>query len=91
MSHGSGKSYAPEFVAALKEAGFDFFAGVPCSLLKGLVSLLDADASARYISATREDSALGSSIVLSEVAMTWSIRSAISFCFIGTPRCSPVR
>ncbi len=59
MSHGSGKSYAPEFVAALKEAGFDFFAGVPCSLLKGLVSLLDADASARYISATREDSAIG--------------------------------
>ncbi|WP_437325131.1 thiamine pyrophosphate-binding protein [Sorangium sp. So ce327] len=58
-SHGSGKSYAPEFVAALKEAGFDFFAGVPCSLLKGLVSLLDADASARYISATREDSAIG--------------------------------
>ncbi|WP_437295098.1 thiamine pyrophosphate-binding protein [Sorangium sp. So ce426] len=59
MSHGSGKSYAPEFVAALKEAGFDFFAGVPCSLLKGLVSLLDADAGARYISATREDSAIG--------------------------------
>ena len=36
MSHGSnGPSYAPEFVAALKDAGFDFFAGVPCSLLKG--------------------------------------------------------
>ncbi|WP_437588120.1 thiamine pyrophosphate-binding protein [Sorangium sp. So ce1000] len=59
MSHGSGKSYAPEFVAALKEAGFDFFAGVPCSLLKGLVSQLDADKDAHYISATREDSAIG--------------------------------
>lgn len=59
MSHGSGKSYAPEFVAALKEAGFNFFAGVPCSLLKGLVSLLDQDKDAHYISATREDSALG--------------------------------
>ncbi|WP_437966158.1 thiamine pyrophosphate-binding protein [Sorangium sp. So ce260] len=62
MSHGSGKSYAPEFVAALKEAGFDFFAGVPCSLLKGLVSLLEGDKGARYISATREDSAIGMAV-----------------------------
>ena len=60
MSHESkGPSKAPEFVAALKGAGFDFFCGVPCSLLKGLVSLLDADEGAHYISATREDSALG--------------------------------
>jgi sulfopyruvate decarboxylase subunit alpha len=60
MSHESkGPSKAPEFVAALKGAGFDFFCGVPCSLLKGLVSLLDHDESAHYISATREDSALG--------------------------------
>ncbi|MGK3968791.1 thiamine pyrophosphate-binding protein [Sorangium sp. So ce1099] len=62
MSHGSGKSWAPEFVAALKDAGFDFFAGVPCSLLKGLVSLLDRDESAHYISATREDSAIGMAV-----------------------------
>jgi sulfopyruvate decarboxylase subunit alpha len=54
-----GPSRAPDFVAALKGAGFDFFCGVPCSLLKGLVSLLDQDKDARYISATREDSALG--------------------------------
>src|SRR6185312_2190252 len=60
MSHESkGPSKAPEFVAALKAAGFDFFAGVPCSLLKGLVSLLDKDEAAHYVSATREDSALG--------------------------------
>lgn len=60
MSHGSkGPSHAPEFVSALKGAGFDFFCGVPCSLLKGLVSLLDQDEAARYVSATREDSALG--------------------------------
>ncbi|MFT3774891.1 MAG: thiamine pyrophosphate-binding protein [Minicystis sp.] len=59
-SHGSkGPSHAPEFVAALKGAGFDFFCGVPCSLLKGLVSLLEKDEAARYVSATREDSALG--------------------------------
>ena len=61
MSHGSpkGPSKAPELVLALKGAGFDFFCGVPCSLLKGLVSLLDADHDAHYVSATREDSALG--------------------------------
>lgn len=62
MSHASSThepSRAPAFVAALKAAGFDFFAGVPCSLLKGLVSLLDQDRAAHYVSATREDSALG--------------------------------
>jgi sulfopyruvate decarboxylase subunit alpha len=60
MSHPSkGPSQAPAFVAALKSQGFDFFAGVPCSLLKGLVSLLDQDHDAHYVSATREDSALG--------------------------------
>lgn len=63
MSHGkSGPSHAPEFVAGLKAAGFDFFAGVPCSLLKGLVSLLDKDADAHYVSATREDSAIGMAV-----------------------------
>lgn len=60
MSHGkAGPSQAPAFVAALKENGFDFFAGVPCSLLKGLVSILDRDEGAHYVSATREDSAIG--------------------------------
>ena len=60
MSHPSkGPSHAPQFLAALTGAGFDFFCGVPCSLLKGLVSLLEDDAQLRYVSATREDSALG--------------------------------
>lgn len=58
-SHTAGPSRAPEFLAALHAAGFDFFAGVPCSLLKGLVSLLEQDGRAGYVSATREDSALG--------------------------------
>ena len=58
MSHeAKGPSHAPEFVAALKGAGFDFFCGVPCSLLKGLVALLEKERG--YVSATREDSALG--------------------------------
>ena len=63
MSHGSHGASDParplEFLAALKGEGFDFFCGVPCSLLKGLVSLLEKDHEARYVSATREDSALG--------------------------------
>jgi phosphonopyruvate decarboxylase len=49
--------HAPDFLLALKGAGFDFFCGVPCSLLKGLVALLEQDRG--YVSATREDSALG--------------------------------
>jgi phosphonopyruvate decarboxylase len=52
-----GPSHAPDFLAALRGAGFDFFCGVPCSLLKGLVALLEQDRG--YVSATREDSALG--------------------------------
>ncbi len=60
MSHGKGgPSRAAEFAQGLKAAGFDFFAGVPCSLLKGLVSILDRDPEAHYVSATREDSAIG--------------------------------
>ena len=56
-------SAAPsEFVAALKEEGVGFFAGVPCSLLKGLVSILEADKDAHYVSATREDSAIGMAV-----------------------------
>jgi phosphonopyruvate decarboxylase len=61
MSHPSkGPSHtskAPEFIAALRESGVDFFCGVPCSLLKGLVAELEKDSA--YVSATREDSALG--------------------------------
>jgi phosphonopyruvate decarboxylase len=60
MSHGSSApSQAPAFLAALKAQGFDFYCGVPCSLLKGLVSLLEKEKSLGYVSATREDSALG--------------------------------
>ena len=61
MSHGAAAlpSQAGEFVKALKTEGFNFFCGVPCSLLKGVVSILDGDESAHYISATREDSAIG--------------------------------
>jgi sulfopyruvate decarboxylase subunit alpha len=52
-------STAAAFVAALRQQGYDFFVGVPCSLLSGLVSLLDQAPELHYISATREDSAVG--------------------------------
>ena len=71
MSHGKGgPSRAPEFVSALKSAGFNFFAGVPCSLLKGLVSILDEDPDAHYVSATREDSAVGMAMFSAKGART---------------------
>jgi len=51
-----------EFLQTLRAAGYDFFAGVPCSLLKGVIRELDADRSWGYVSATREDSAVGMAV-----------------------------
>lgn len=47
------------FLDALESAGFDFFAGVPCSLLTGVIQLLDAEPRYRYMSAVKEDVAVG--------------------------------
>ena len=49
----------PEFLAALRERGFDFFTGVPCSLVKGLLAYLDEQDEVPYLPVTREDVALG--------------------------------
>jgi sulfopyruvate decarboxylase subunit alpha len=46
------------FVDDLRARGFEFYSGVPCSLLKGLLSHLDQREDLRYLPATREDSAL---------------------------------
>jgi sulfopyruvate decarboxylase subunit alpha len=51
-----------EFLAALEKEGYDFFAGVPCSLLKGVIRRFDAEPKWGYVSAVREDSALGMSV-----------------------------
>jgi sulfopyruvate decarboxylase subunit alpha len=48
-----------EFVDELLERGFDFFSGVPCSLIKNTLSALREQDRAPYIPAAREDSALG--------------------------------
>src|SRR5215207_8670275 len=52
-------SQAERFLDALQRAGFDFFAGVPCSLLAGVLRRLDADPRYGYLSAVREDAAIG--------------------------------
>jgi sulfopyruvate decarboxylase alpha subunit len=51
-----GVVQAEAIVQFLEEAGFDFFTGVPCSLLQGVFALLQQKG---YIQATREDAAVG--------------------------------
>jgi sulfopyruvate decarboxylase TPP-binding subunit len=51
------EALAKEFVDLLMAKGFDFFAGVPCSLLDGLIR--EAESRGRYIAAVREDAAIG--------------------------------
>lgn len=50
---------AAEFLEALKKEGFDFFTGVPCSLLGALLEKIAADKSLHYVPAVREDAAVG--------------------------------
>ena len=47
----------PDFVRSLRNAGFDFFTGVPCSLVKGVIATLEERGG--YIAETREDAAVG--------------------------------
>lgn len=44
---------------ALERHGYDFFTGVPCSYFEGVYRILDHEPRYGYISAVREDSALG--------------------------------
>jgi sulfopyruvate decarboxylase alpha subunit len=48
---------APRFVDALEAAGFDFFTGVPCSLVGSVIAELERRGT--YFGETREDAALG--------------------------------
>jgi sulfopyruvate decarboxylase subunit alpha len=47
------------FLAALVREGYDFFTGVPCSLLRGVMRRFDAEPAYGYVSAVREDVAVG--------------------------------
>jgi len=47
------------FIESLQNHGFDFFTGVPCSLLSGLISSLEDKEDINYIPSVREDAAVG--------------------------------
>lgn len=47
----------PTFLDSLHDEGFDFFTGVPCSLVKSLIATLEEGGG--YIPETREDAAVG--------------------------------
>jgi sulfopyruvate decarboxylase subunit alpha len=56
----AGDPVAPErFAGAMRELGYDFFTGVPCSLISGLIAELDTNPGYAYYPETREDAAIG--------------------------------
>ena len=48
-----------QFLDLLERHGYDFFTGVPCSLFEAVTRILDNEPRYGYISAVREDAALG--------------------------------
>jgi phosphonopyruvate decarboxylase len=48
-----------DFVALLEDQGFDFFAGVPCSLIADVIGALERHPRLPYVPAVREDVAVG--------------------------------
>ena len=48
-----------EFAATLESRGFDFFSGVPCSLIEDLIATLEVHPRLPYVAAPREDVAVG--------------------------------
>lgn len=53
------ESPSQQLLDVLERHGYDFFTGVPCSLFEGVTRILDRDPRYGYISAVREDSAIG--------------------------------
>ena len=51
-----------EFCALLKKNGFNFYTGVPCSILSNIINYLSMSKEYTYIPATREDEALGMAV-----------------------------
>jgi phosphonopyruvate decarboxylase len=52
-------SPSQHFLDVLEAHGYNFFTGVPCSLFGGVTRVLDVEARYGYVSAVREDSAMG--------------------------------
>jgi sulfopyruvate decarboxylase subunit alpha len=61
VAHASPKAMetSRELLRHMKERGYGFFTGVPCSLLAGLFSELQAARDLDYVPAVREDVAVG--------------------------------
>src|SRR5437868_6016427 len=54
-----GPKLGRQFLGLLERHGYDFFTGVPCSLFEGVTRILDDEPRYGYVSAVREDAALG--------------------------------
>ena len=50
------------FLDALEEAGYDWFGGVPCSILKHVIRRLDEEPRYGWLAAVREDAAVGTAV-----------------------------
>ena len=48
-----------QFAERLRTHGFDFFSGVPCSLIEDLIAVLERGGHGPYVAAVREDAAVG--------------------------------
>jgi phosphonopyruvate decarboxylase len=48
-----------DFAGHLERHGFDFFTGVPCSLIEDLIAVLERGTRAPYVAAVREDAGVG--------------------------------
>jgi phosphonopyruvate decarboxylase len=48
-----------DFATGLEHHGFDFFTGVPCSLIEDLIAVLERGSRTPYVTAVREDAAVG--------------------------------
>lgn len=59
IRNGGDNTDRKEFCTQLKNNGFDFFSGVPCSLLGPIIESLSQGKDYQYVPATREDEALG--------------------------------
>jgi phosphonopyruvate decarboxylase len=61
VSHASleATQNAKRFLALLQKRSYGFFTGVPCSLLSGLFTELETNSALDYVSAVREDVAIG--------------------------------
>lgn len=51
--------HSQRFLDLLASHGFDFYTGVPCSLFEGVTRILDGEPRYGYVSAVREDLAMG--------------------------------